>query len=164
MQNSLDRIFDGLCSTLRERVLPEVSDPWVRIQVEAAVGLLAHLAVRVEWRCADLAEEVAATRALLAEATARGGTAPELLRARDALATPAPGASDNARLVAARSDLLEALAGVQEWAAREGDPAAASLREPLRRLLADRLEAELALLAGARRVAVGDTAAPASAS
>lgn len=153
MQNSLERIFDGLCATLREVILPEVSDPWTRIQVEAAVGLLANMATRVEWRCADLAGEIAAVREVLEGATGVGGAAPELAIARAVLAEAVPADGDNARLVAARSAHLEALGGVQEWVARCDAPTAQPVRAALQRLLVDQLEEQLALLAAARRFA-----------
>jgi hypothetical protein len=159
MQNSLERIFEGLCATLRDVILPEVSDPWVQIQVEAAAGVLSNLAVRVEWRCRDLADEVSATRAVLAAATAVDRSAPELADAREVLADDAAGDRDHARLLETRAAHLEALAGVQAWAAGRTDAATTPVRDALRRLLADRLEAELALLARARRPPPSETAA-----
>lgn len=155
MQNSLERIFEGLGVALREHVLPGVSDPWARIQVEAAAGILANLAVRVEWRCADLADEIVAVRGVLEEATAAAGAAPEVERARAVVAEDLPDRADNATLVASRAAHLEALAGVQAWAERCDDPAAGPVRDALRRVMAERLEADLALLAAARRGASG---------
>lgn len=149
IQNSLERIFEGLCATLRENILPEVSDPWVRIQVEAATGLLTHLASRVEWRCADLMEEVIVTRAVFLSALEVEPDATELAAAARLLADPLPASTDNEALLGVRNAHLAALAGVQAWAARRED--AGSVREALRRLLAARLEADLAQLSRSRR-------------
>ena len=50
MQNSLDRLFDGLIETLHDIVLPDVGDAYAREQLLAALDLLANIAVRVEWQ------------------------------------------------------------------------------------------------------------------
>lgn len=50
MQNSLDRLFEGLAASLRDSVLPSVDDPYARSQVRAAIELLGNLSTRVEWR------------------------------------------------------------------------------------------------------------------
>jgi hypothetical protein len=118
MQNSLERLFDGLASALCEDVLPAVDDPYARSQLLASVELLANLAERVEWRCADLREEIGAVRAVLG----RGDE-------------PLP--EDNAGLVEARREALDALARAQEQ----------GLDTPeLRELLGSRLERELGRL------------------
>lgn len=118
MQNSLERLFEGMTTALREEVLPAVDDAYARSQLLACVELLANLAERVEWRCDALREEIEAVRAVL-------GAGRE----------PLP--EDNAGLVAARCDALDALARAQE----EG------LDTPqLRAFLGERLERELGLL------------------
>lgn len=118
MQNSLERLFEGMTTALREEVLPAVDDAYARSQLLACVELLANLAERVEWRCDALREEIEAVRAVL-------GAGRELLP------------EDNAGLVAARCDALDALARAQE----EG------LDTPqLRAFLGERLERELGLL------------------
>lgn len=118
MQNSLERLFEGMTTALREDVLPAVDDVYARSQLLACVELLANLAERVEWRCDALREEIGAARAVLGAG-------------RD----PLP--EDNAGLVAARRDALDALARAQE----EG------LDTPqLRAFLGERLERELGLL------------------
>jgi hypothetical protein len=151
MQNSLERIFAGLCATLRESVLPEVADPWARTQVEAAVGLLANLGARVEWRCADLREEVRATREVLAAAVEADRSSPALALARSLLDEPVAVDADGECLARSRAAHLRALADVQAWLAAREDGEAAPVRAALGRLLVDRLDAELALLGKARR-------------
>ena len=61
MQNSLDKLFDGLASALRDAVLPVVDDDYAHRQLTAAIELIANIATRVEWRrdhAADLVERV----------------------------------------------------------------------------------------------------------
>jgi len=126
LQNSLDRIFDGLAKALRDDVLPAVSDPYARAQVLAGAELVGNLATRVEWRSADLREEIGRVRALLATASAP----PAILN------EPVP--QDNEGLVASHRAHLEELAHAQE---------AGGLHEqPLRTYLAWQLERDLARL------------------
>jgi hypothetical protein len=71
MQNSLERLFEGIATSLREDVAPAVEDPYARAQVGAAIELLANLAVRVEWRADLLREEIERIRGVLETATER---------------------------------------------------------------------------------------------
>lgn len=70
MQNSLDRIFEGIARSLSEDVAPHVEDPYARSQVMAAVELVNNLATRVEWRREPLLADIAAAREVLAAAGA----------------------------------------------------------------------------------------------
>jgi hypothetical protein len=118
VQNGLERLLDGIALALREDVLPTVDDAFARSQLLAAAELLANLSGRVEWRCEALAEEVEAIRRVL-----------------DRGDEPLP--NDNAGLLAARAEALDALAVAQEHGL---DTSA------LRTFLAERLEHELAQL------------------
>ena len=71
MQNSLERLFDGIATSLRENVAPVVEDPYAKAQVAATIELLANLAVRVEWRADLLLEEIERIRAVLETAPER---------------------------------------------------------------------------------------------
>ena len=122
MQNSLDRLFDGIAISLRENVAPAVDDPFAKAQVAATIELLANLAVRVEWRADLLREEIERIRTVLE-------TAPERPSVLDA---PIP--LDSAGLVASRAAHLDALV--------HADAAEDELRE----LLTWQLERELGLL------------------
>ena len=122
MQNSLDRLFDGIAVSLRENVAPAVDDPFAKAQVAATIELLANLAVRVEWRADLLREEIERIRTVLE-------TAPERPAVLD---EPIP--VDSAALLVSRAAHLDALAGV--------DPDEDALRE----LLTWQLERELSLL------------------
>jgi 3-dehydroquinate dehydratase len=122
VQNALERLFEGIATSLREDVSPAVQDPYARAQVSAAIELLANLAVRVEWRADLLREEIARVRTVLE-------TAPE----RPAiLAEPVPDSGPG--LADSRAAHLEALA--------RGDVDEAALAD----LLSWQVERELGLL------------------
>lgn len=84
MQNSLDRLFEGMASALRQDVLPHLADPYARAQVTAAIELLGNLSTRVDWREPEAAEALAE----LGRRVADGGSDPtvrsEMLAALDA--------------------------------------------------------------------------------
>jgi hypothetical protein len=122
MQNSLERLFDGIATSLRENVAPVVEDPYAKAQVAATIELLANLAVRVEWRADLLREEIERIRVVLE-------TAPER---PDVLDAPVP--LDSAGLLVSRAAHLDALTAA--------DPDEDALRE----LLTWQLERELGLL------------------
>jgi hypothetical protein len=122
VQNSLDRLFDGIAASLRENVAPAVDDPFAKAQVAATIELLANLAVRVEWRADLLREEIERIRAVLETAPVRPAVLDE----------PIP--LDSAGLLASRTLHLDTLAGA--------DPDEDALRE----LLSWQLERELGLL------------------
>lgn len=122
MQNSLERLCEGIATSLREDVAPAVEDPYARAQVTAAIELLGNLAVRVEWRSGLLRDEIDHVRAVLE-------TAPE----RPALLDePVPAGGPG--LVASRDAHLDALA--------RADPDDEALRD----LLSWQVERELGLL------------------
>lgn len=58
MQNSLDRLFEGLTVSLRDSVLPTLTDDFARAQLAAAIEIIGNLATRVAWR-EDHFEQVA---------------------------------------------------------------------------------------------------------
>lgn len=95
MQNSLDRILQGMAAQLREVIAPSLADPYARSQALAMVELLANLETRVEWRCDQLREVVLEVRAALDGAV------------------PDPGGMSNPQLVEARTQALAALAAAQ---------------------------------------------------
>jgi protein involved in temperature-dependent protein secretion len=109
MQNSLERLFEGIATSLREDVAPAVEDPYARAQVTAAVELLGNLAARVEWRADLLREEIARVRDVLAT----GAERPALLD------EPVP--AEGSALAAAHAAHVDALAqaAVDEAVLRE---------------------------------------------
>jgi hypothetical protein len=96
MFNSLDRLLDGIATTLRDEVAPRVEDDYVRAQAHAAAELLAHLAEHVEWRCDQLRVEIDAARAAL-------GIDDD----------PATQITDNHELIVIHDALLATVAGLQ---------------------------------------------------
>jgi hypothetical protein len=96
MYNSLDRLLDGIAATLRDDIAPQLDDPYVRAQAQAAAELLAHLAEHVEWRCDQLRTEIDAALALLSH--------------RDAM--PAHTILDNRVLIDTHDELLRAVAAL----------------------------------------------------
>jgi hypothetical protein len=75
MQNSLDRLFEGIATSLRETVLPAVEDPYARSQVTAAIELLGNIAARVQWRTDQIDHLVGRIREVLGD---RGADLPVL--------------------------------------------------------------------------------------
>ncbi|HSG80309.1 MAG TPA: hypothetical protein VLD62_12060 [Acidimicrobiia bacterium] len=65
MQNSLDRLFEGIATSLRETVLPAVEDPYARSQVTAAIELLGNIGARVQWRADQIDQLVGRIREVL---------------------------------------------------------------------------------------------------
>jgi hypothetical protein len=155
MQNSPERILEGISHTLRGTVAPSVQDAYALTQVLAAAELLENLVTRVEWRCADLAATVDEVAPLLAEADGLAPAgAPELAAARSLLAAPPAAAHDNDALLAARDAHLAALAGVQAWLAAAGpDARLDGLHRRVEAVVGARLGIELERLAAARRLA-----------
>lgn len=100
MQNTLDRIFEGLEETLRSIVAPTVTDPYILSQVTSVAEIIGNLSTRVQWRTDHLldvvnrirpvlqlagAQRIPANARLLSEAGPTAATAPDdLLAARDA--------------------------------------------------------------------------------
>ena len=114
MQNSLERLFEGIATSLREDVAPGIEDPYARAQVSAAIELLGNLAVRVEWRADLLHEEIARVRDVLATAAERPGADGVIV-----LDEPVP--ANGAPLAAVHTAHLDALAAadVDEGVLRE---------------------------------------------
>jgi len=130
IQNSLERLFDGLVTTLRDVVAPAVVDPYARAQVSAAAELIANLATRVDWSAEYLGDVTRRVHGVLAQAAAAAGPG-DLPVTRELLAT-ASSRSSGACTVADRDDHLRGLAEVQQWLGSGGEAdAAAAVRELL---------------------------------
>lgn len=132
MFNSLDRLLDGIATTLRDEVAPRVDDAYVRAQAHAAAELLAHLAEHVEWRCDQLRVEIDAARTVL--------------RIDE---DPATQITDNHELIVIHDALLETVAGLQR-----STSASTTLDDFVRSYHAHELELFAAARSRARRSAV----------
>lgn len=142
MQNSLDRIFEGLERALREIVAPAVDDPYVLAQVTSIAEIVGNLSTRVEWRCDQLLEVCERVRPVLEQAMARDPQGLDLTRR--VLSGAPPGAGwPNAALVQARHDHLRALGEVQRSLESRPDD---DLERAVRDLLGWQVEREAQLL------------------
>jgi hypothetical protein len=111
IQNSLQRIFDGMVSSLTETVMPQLDDPYARYQLQTMLDLLMNVAERVEWRCADLRREIDAVEPPLRQALATD-IPPELRGRLNALRFRV-GEMTNEQLTELCREHLDALAAVQ---------------------------------------------------
>jgi hypothetical protein len=123
VQNSLERLFEGMARALHERVAPALEDPAALAQLRAMVELLGNLATRVTWDPIHLGHVRGRARRVI-EALATAG-APGLEPAVVVTAAPA---NDGRALHDEVASLLDALARGQMWLA-ETDEAPAALRE-----------------------------------
>jgi hypothetical protein len=152
IQNSLDRLLEGIAAALRADVAPALADPYARSQAVASAELVENLAQRVEWRCVDLTAVVERVRPLLEDACELA-PAGELEAARRLVSESPPGGADNAALLRARDEHLAALAEMQAWLAGEAGDDADALRERVRAAVGMQLGEELERLRAARRLA-----------
>jgi hypothetical protein len=97
MNNSLNRLVEGMIATLRSHVIPNVSDAYARGQTIGIIDLLNNIAPRVEWARAPILEALTARQQAIGGARALLPEAPAGAR----------GPSDSA-LVAADSETLAA--------------------------------------------------------
>ena len=77
IQNSLDRLFAGMATSLRDVVLPATGDDFARSQVSACIELLGNLSTRVQWRSDQLEETTARAREAISAAVALAPTLEE---------------------------------------------------------------------------------------
>lgn len=76
MNNSLDRLIDGLIATVRAEIIPRLDDEFARGQAYGVVDVLNNLKPRIDWLATPLADEVADQRTLLGELRERFGAEP----------------------------------------------------------------------------------------
>lgn len=70
MNNSLDRLIDGLIATVRAEIIPRLDDEFARGQAYGVVDILNNLKPRIDWLVTPLADEVREQQALLGELAA----------------------------------------------------------------------------------------------
>lgn len=71
MNNTLDRLFAGLITSLRSEIIPRLDDEFARGQAYAAMDLLNNLRPRIDWAVGPLAEQIAAQVAAAARIAAQ---------------------------------------------------------------------------------------------
>lgn len=111
MNNSLDRLIDGLIATVRAEIIPRLDDEFARGQAYGVVDVLNNLKPRIDWLATPLAEEVAEQRALLAGLGAQFGAV-----AGYPAAAALPEAGNTARDVEQlRNRLDEQICAIIDW-------------------------------------------------
>ena len=77
MNNSFDRLIDGMCVTLRTEVLTRLDDEFARGQVFGVINLLNTFTVRADWSAEFLSQQIAGQGGAIDAAMAllRGATA-----------------------------------------------------------------------------------------
>ena len=112
MQNSLDRIFEGLENTLRNIVAPTITDAYILTQITSVAEIIGNLSTRVEWNCAQLLEISVRVHPILEQAVAMTPAGLPFTGALLARAVPTA-ASSSESLLEARDQHLLALREVQ---------------------------------------------------
>lgn len=67
MNNSLNRLIDGMIATLRDQVIPQVKEDFSRGQAYGVIDLLNNLRLRIDWAVLPLRARIAMQQALIAE-------------------------------------------------------------------------------------------------
>jgi len=73
MNNSLERLIEGMVETLRLDIIPKLEGEFVRGQAFGVIYMLNSLKLRTAWSAAFLGEQLSALSALAAELAAIGG-------------------------------------------------------------------------------------------
>ncbi len=138
MNNSFDRLIDGMCATLRSEVLTRLDDEFARGQVFGVINLLNTFKVRADWSAGFLLTQIAAQREAI-------GAVEALTSLDPAPAVALPIATPIDELLALREQGNQRLA---ELHARVDDPASPlsdSVRKQAGKLLLDAMLAELSI-------------------
>lgn len=67
MNNSLERLVEGIVATLRTDVIPNVGDDYARGQAIGVIDLLNNIATRLEWERLPLLRALEARRSVIAD-------------------------------------------------------------------------------------------------
>jgi hypothetical protein len=150
MNNSLNRLIDGIIIALEREIIPRVDDAYARGQAFAVMDLLRNMRPRLEW-----SREVTLAQVGLQEAAL--GQMDDLCRGQakrpPAYAPPpAPSNTLGTKELEARRDQLEAeVCGLLKWLAGHRaalDPAVAkSVEDTLTNYMREAIKRELALTA-----------------
>ncbi len=117
MNNSLDRIIDGMIATLRGEIIPRLEDEFARGQAYGAVDLLNNLKPRIDWLVTPFFDEVQAQRRLLEQlADIFKGSQPSLPQAPVAIAVEAGATA--ASIETLRNQLDEHICALIDWLAQ----------------------------------------------
>ncbi len=144
MNNSFDRLIDGMCATLRAEVLTRLDDEFARGQVFGVINLLNTFKARADWSPGFLVQQLQAQARALDQArqSLQGVTqAPQV----PPLEVPVPVEADT--LLALRDDGNRAIGELLVWLAehRATLPAetAQAVEQALRQSMRSEIEIEL---------------------
>ena len=122
MNNSLDRLVEGIIATLRTDVIPNVTDDYARGQAIGVIDLLNNIAPRLEWQRAPLLKAVEARREVIRQVASLKGTRTESSHAGKA----GEDLSSN-DLIAERDQLDGEISDLVAWAfSAQSEPALAA--------------------------------------
>ena len=131
MRVPAERLIDGVVQTLVDAVLPDLTTPFARGQLYAAVDVLRNLRDRVEPR-ADLAEaESESAAAALAAAVAALGAGSPVGAGIAATLAALPATPPAARQTALRAALVDALTAIATLPQATARPARAPIAQHL---------------------------------
>lgn len=117
MNNSLNRLIDGMIAQLRGEIIPRLDDEFARGQAFGVVDVLNNLKPRIDWLVTPLAEEVDEQQRLLATLNAAFGSAAGY-PATAAAQQPAPGATAH-DIEVLRNGLDEQICAAIDWLGRQ---------------------------------------------
>ena len=152
MNNSFDRLIDGMCATLRSEVLTRLDDTFARGQVLGVINVLNTFKVRADWSAGFLLQQIEAQRTALdgAKALLQGagpmsaGEPPP--SHRDTISTRDPTSSSIASiddLLAERDSANRSIAAWLAWLDVERPRLSGALAIDLERLLRSAMLAEV---------------------
>jgi hypothetical protein len=154
MNNSFERLIDGMTVTLRSEVLTRLDDEFARGQVFGIINLLNNMRIRADWSVNFLQQEVNAQREAFAEieaALATSGVKPPSFERASVETLPLAPALDAQALLTMREKGNQTLIELLRWL--WADPPGisieqkASIEAALRRAMRSEVEVELKHLA-----------------
>jgi hypothetical protein len=147
IQNSLDRLFEGMVETLSEVINPALEDQFARSQVSAMIEILRNLSTRVEWRADHLIGLVARIHEILQAALDLGIVTKEGLEPMKSLVNqPLPDPLDQEGLVESQRAHLWALSDIQKCLAELSDEKGKEVRSLIQKFIIWHLDRELVCL------------------
>ena len=144
MNNSFDRLIDGMCATLRTEVLTRLDDEFARGQVFGVINLLNTFKARADWSPGFLVQQLQAQAQALEQVRARLQGVPQAPQV-PTVDVPAPVTADT--LLALRDEGNRAIGDLLTWlsAHRDALPAetAQAIEQALRQSMRSEIEIEL---------------------
>ena len=149
MNNSFERLIDGMCATLRQEVLTRLDDGFARGQVFGVINVLNTFKVRADWSAGFLQQQVGAQQQALeaADALMRHAALPTAITPQPAPTEPPPASASIDQLIAARDDRNRSIGAWLAWLDAERghlpDALAAQVEAALRAAMRAEVDLEL---------------------